>query len=326
MAAGPYGVAVVSPYDDPPGSFGLNAPLPLSRTTVDRRADRRGDDAWLAEAWSDPRSRVLVVERGRTLVDAADRLVLLAPPEAPEGERYLLGVEEERAYFAVSAPLPEPGPNFRAADLREVGALLGDRDAGLLVHAVALQRWHATHRHCPRCGALTELRGAGHVRVCVEDGSEHFPRVDPAVIVLVREEGEPEELSEERCLLARKPDWPKRRLSVLAGFVEPGESLEQAVAREVAEEVGLRVTGARYAASQPWPFPSSLMLGFEALASGAGVAVDEAEIAEAYWFTRGERWRATEAEAVLLPPGASIARRLIEGWYGGPLRSRPGGP
>lgn len=286
--------------------------LPLSRTTVDRSAERRWDDSWLADAWADPRSRVLVVDRGRALVDASDRLVLLPPAEAPDGERFLLGVESGQVYFAVCAALPEPAHGTQAAGLREVGALLDDRDAGLMVHAVALQRWHATHRHCPRCGAATEMRGAGHVRVCPEDESQHFPRVDPAVIMLVSDE-------DDRCLLARKPSWPEGRCSVLAGFVEPGESLEQAVAREVGEEVGLYVAGARYVASQPWPFPSSLMLGFMARASGADLELDGEEIVEARWFTRAELRRATETDSVLLPPGTSIARRLIESWYGDAL-------
>lgn len=301
------------------------AQLPLSRTTVDRSAERRRDDEWLAAAWCDPRTRVLVVERGRAVVDAANRLVYVAPEQAPEGERYFLGVEGGQSYFAVAAPAgtlerlatsdsaaPSGGSDRRVAGLRDIGALLDDRDAGLLVHAVALQRWHATHGHCPRCGAVTVSQGAGHVRVCVEDASEHFPRVDPAVIMLVRDE-------EDRCLLARKPSWPEQRYSVLAGFVEPGESLEQAVAREVAEEVGLYVAAARYIASQPWPFPSSLMLGFTATSSGEDVAVDQEEIVEADWYSRTQLRRATEQGTVLLPPETSIARRLIEGWYGGAL-------
>lgn len=304
--------------------------LPLARTTVDRLADRRHDEEWLSAAWADPRTRVLVVERGRAQVDAANRLVLRSPEQAPEGERYFLGVESGQAYFAVSVAsgtletlLPDtafaaPGAapagasDVRAVNLRDVGALLDDRDAGLLVHAVALQRWHREHGYCPRCGAATVAGGAGHVRVCAEDGSEHYPRVDPAVIMLIRDE-------EDRCLLARKPSWPQHRYSVLAGFVEPGESLEQAVAREVSEEVGLYVAAARYIASQPWPFPSSLMLGFMATASGGEVTVDQEEIVEAYWYTRTQLERATERGNVLLPPDTSIARRLIEGWYGGRL-------
>lgn len=297
------------------GGAGPSLPhMPLSRTTVDRAADRRWDETWLAQAWADPRSRVLVVDRGRALVDAADRLVLCSPADAPRGETYLLGVEAGQAHFAVVGALPDPPTDARVAGLREVGALLNDRDAGLMVHAVALQRWHATHQHCPRCGAATVMRGSGHMRVCPADDSQHFPRMDPAVIMLVRDE-------DDRCLLARKPDWPQQRRSVLAGFVEPGESLEQAVAREVSEEVGLYVAAPRYVASQPWPFPSNLMLGFMAWASGQVLDVDEEEIAAAQWFTRRDLQRAAGDGSVLLPPATSIARQLIETWYGGALPS-----
>ncbi|MQA86851.1 MAG: NAD(+) diphosphatase [Streptosporangiales bacterium] len=285
----------------------------LSRSTVDRAAIRRLDDAWLADTWADPRTRVLLVEDGRTLVDAGDvaaRLVFFSPDEAPEGERYLLGVDDATgaAYFAVSAELPDIEGGARPSGLRGIGALLNDRDAGLMVHAAALQLWHARHTHCPRCGTPTRVTAAGHVRVCPRDGSEHFPRVDPAVIMLVHD-------GNERCLLGRQPSWPQGRFSTLAGFVEPGESLEQAVAREVAEEVGIPIVGTRYMGSQPWPFPSNLMLGFFAEAGNDQIAVDAEEIAEARWFTRDELRSATEAGSVGLPGVVSIARRLIEGWY-----------
>lgn len=308
------------------GSSGFALPyLPLSHTAVDRSVDKREDEAWLEQAWRDPRSRVLVVGQGRAPVDASDQLVLVPPARAPDGARFLLGVEDGRAYFAVSAaesrvpgeqPSQHEGPSggegpagVRAASLREVGGVLGDRDAGLMVHAVALQRWHDTHGYCPRCGAATDVGLAGHVRICPADGSQHFPRVDPAVIMLVRD-------ADDRVLLARKSSWPEGRHSVLAGFVEPGESLEQAVGREVNEEVGLHVDAVRYMASQPWPFPSSLMLGFIARTSDTALGVDGDEIAEAEWFTRAGLRQATEDRAILLPPGTSIARRLIESWYG----------
>ncbi|MCO5999971.1 NAD(+) diphosphatase [Actinoallomurus rhizosphaericola] len=274
--------------------------------------ERRRDEAWLASAWDDPRTRVLVVERGKALVRPGPALVLLGREEAPEGERYLLGADEDGvAYFAVSAPLPavegtEPG------DLRTVGAALSDRDAGLLTQAVGLQNWHATHTHCPRCGALTTLASAGHTRICTVDGSEHFPRTDPAVIMLVHDG--------ERILLASGFRWPENRVSILAGFVEPGESLEQAVAREVHEEVGITVRDCRYLGSQPWPLPRSLMLGFVATADpGQELHADEEEIRNARWYTREELKAATEAGEILLPGRVSIARQLIERWYGGRL-------
>ncbi|WP_329241455.1 NAD(+) diphosphatase [Actinoallomurus sp. NBC_01490] len=286
--------------------------LALSRGALDRVGERRRDDAWLAETWANPRTRVIVVEGGKALVRPEPALVFVPPEQAPEGERYLLGVDgEETAYFAVSAPLPAI-EGTEPAGLRAVGARLDDRDAGLLTQAVALQNWHETHTHCPRCGAVTTPASAGHIRVCTVDGSEHFPRTDPAVIMLVHDD--------ERMLLASSHKWPARRMSILAGFVEPGESLEQAVAREVREEVGVAVHDCRYLGSQPWPLPRSLMLGFFARAyDGQDLRVDGEEIKSARWFTREELRAATESGELGLPGRISIARQLIERWYGGEL-------
>jgi NAD+ diphosphatase len=289
--------------------------LALARGTLDRATERRGDEEWLAKVWDYPRTRVLVVDQGKALVQVQDSpaLVLVSPAEAPLGERYLLGVDEDdTAYFAVNGPLPAVA-GAEEGTLRRVGALLGDRDSGLLVHAVALQNWHSTHPRCPRCGARTSVVNAGASRKCPEDGSEHFPRVDPAVIMLVYDDAD-------RILLARQPQWPERRVSILAGFVEPGESLEQAVIREVAEEVGLGVGDLRYLGSQPWPLPQSLMLGYFCRAADPdGMRVDDEEIQEAYWFTRDELRAAVVAGDILLPGKVSIARHLIEHWYGGEL-------
>ena len=353
--------------------------LALARGQLDRVAHRRQDTPWLKAAWADPRTRVLVVESGQSLVrfgaghgTPADRaqadraqadraqadgaqadaqadgapgdgvpadgasagLVLLPTAQVPEGDRILLGTDAAGvAYFAVLGPLPAAGPKraglkqaglkqaeLKRAGLREVGALLNDRDAGLLTHAVALANWHVTHTHCPRCGARTRLASAGHTRVCPVDDSEHFPRVDPAVIMLVLDSGG-------RCLLARNQKWPAKRVSILAGFVEPGESVEQAVAREVREEVGISVGEVRYLGSQPWPLPQSLMLGFSARAveDGQGaqpIRVDDDEIAEAHWYGREDLRVAIESGAILLPPPVSIAHRIIEAWYGAPLPGR----
>ena len=286
--------------------------LALARGALDRVGERRREEAWLAEMWADPRSRVLVIEQGKVPIRPDPALVLISPDEAPEGERYLLGVDVDGvAYFAVSAPLPAI-EGTEPAGLRATGALLSDRDAGLLTQAVALQNWHETHTHCPRCGALTRVASAGHTRICTVDGSEHFPRTDPAVIMLVHDE--------ERILLARSANWPAGRVSILAGFVEPGESLEQAVAREVHEEVGIKVGDCRYLGSQPWPLPRSLMLGFFARADeGQELHVDGEEIKSARWYTREELRVAAETGEVLLPGRISIARQLIERWYGGEL-------
>jgi len=175
-----------------------------------------------------------------------------------------------------------------------------------------LEAWHTTHEFCPRCGARTEIAFSGHIRVCPKDGSEHFPRVDPAVIMLIRDD-------DDRILLARGPQWPENRVSVLAGFVEPGESLELAVIREVHEEVGIVVTEPRYMGSQPWPFPRSLMLGFFARALTTDLHPDAVEIADARWFTRAELLAELEGGRLGLPSPISIARRLIEAWYGSAL-------
>jgi len=300
-------------------------PLALARAGVDRAAEHRMDEPWLAAAWSHPDTRVLLVAEGQAFVidtDTGGELVLLPSFETPEeGERYFLGTDAEGvSYFAVSLD-SLPGRldgDARPAGLREVGGLLGDRDSGLLVHAVALQNWHRSHRFCSRCGHPTAVAAAGHVRRCTSCAHEHYPRTDAAVIMLVTD-------GQDRALLGRQALWPEGRYSTLAGFVEPGESLEQAVAREVAEEAGVRVDlgTVTYVASQPWPFPASLMLGFLARAEewdgGTDIAVDGEELSAAAWFSREELRDGMADGSVLPPSGISIARRLVEIWYGGPL-------
>jgi NAD+ diphosphatase len=296
--------------------------LALSRGTVDRVTHKRTDKQWLDAAWADPRTRVLVVSGGRALIRPDDSasahagLIFVSPGQAPPGTRFLLGQDADGiVYFGVSADLPEPSGDARAASLREVGTLLGDRDAGLFTHAVALANWHDTHTHCPLDGTPTVLDPAGHSTTCPADGSEHFPRTDPAVIMLITD-------PDDRCLLARNVAWPGRRVSILAGFVEPGESAEHAVIREVAEETGIKVTNVRYVGSQPWPMPRSLMLGFRADApAGQAISVDRTELAEANWFSREELLAAIEARELGLPPPVSIARHIIESWFGGPIPS-----
>jgi NAD+ diphosphatase len=301
--------------------------LALSRSTVDRATPRRGDGAWVEAAWEDPGSQVLVVSDSQALVrfvDGRPELVFVSSDEAPEGTKFLLGVDaNDVAYFGVSVPggvsrVRSGEDDAQPTSLRQVGALLSDRDAGLLTHAVALANWHDTHTHCPRDGAPTVPAPAGHLTTCPADGSEHFPRLDPAVIMLVTD-------PDDRCLLARNALWPKGRMSVLAGFVEPGESAEHAVAREVFEETAITVGHIRYLGSQPWPMPRSLMLGFQAAApAGQRITVDAEEIGEARWFTREEMLAAIGTGELAVAPTSSIARRLIEFWYGGELPDGPG--
>ncbi|MDX6738836.1 NAD(+) diphosphatase [Actinocorallia sp. A-T 12471] len=289
--------------------------LALARGDIDRMAERRRDEDWVAAAWAG--SRVLVVDdKGRVPVRLTDRPELVYVPSrtAPKGERVLLGIDEDKiAYFAVCAPIPDGIPDAEPTGLRRIGALLADVESTLMTQAVAMAAWHGAHRFCPRCGAPTKAIAAGHVRVCTEDGGEQYPRLDPAVIMLVAD-------ADDRVLLARGVSWPERRASVLAGFIEPGESMEQAVAREVKEEVGLDVGEVTYMGSQPWPMPQSLMLGFSCRTDDvAKLKLDKAEIAEAYWYTRDELKAAALNRDVLLPGRVSIARQLIEHWYGADL-------
>ncbi|HLK41965.1 MAG TPA: NAD(+) diphosphatase [Thermoleophilia bacterium] len=302
--------------------------LALARGTVDRTVELRLDELALAAAWSNPDTRVLVVSEGRAFVldepDPVDpegtqtRLVTVPSYDAPEGDRYFLGRDESGFMFFAVPTETLPGRldgDARPASLREVGLLLSDRDAGLLTHAVALEHWHRSHRFCSKCGNPTEVAAAGHIRRCAHCGTEHYPRTDPAVIMAVTD-------PEERLLLGRGSSWDLRRFSVLAGFVEPGESLEQAVAREVAEEAGLTVTSVTYMGSQPWPFPYSLMLGFNATVDDPErIRADGEEVLEVRWFSRQELAEAVASGEVVLSGRISIARSLIERWYGGSLDS-----
>jgi NAD+ diphosphatase len=296
--------------------------VPLAGTGgIDRGSGHRLDEAWLAAAWSHPTTRVFVVSGGQALVeeteDGRTELVTMPSFDAPltEAHRYFLGTDpEDVRYFALQKDaLPGRMDDLaRPAGLREAAALLSERDNELLVHAVALENWQRMHRFCSRCGERTVIAAAGHIRRCPACGAEHYPRTDPAVIMLVTDEAD-------RALLGRQLHWPEGRFSTLAGFVEPGESIEEAVVREVAEEVGITVVETAYVASQPWPFPSSLMLGFAARATSAELQVDGEEIDEARWFSRDELRAALESGEVLPPYGVSIAARLIEMWYGKPL-------
>jgi NAD+ diphosphatase len=284
--------------------------IALSMRAHDRVGARRTDHEWLAETWADPQTRVLLLARGTfPLRDRGSAVDWRTPREVPDGQRIFLGAREGAAYFAVLLDAAPDGETWTS--LRAAGPRLGPEDAGMVVHALALAEWHVVHRHCPRCGGLLRAAQAGHVLTCAECGRQQFPRTDPAVIMLVSDG--------DRCLLGRQPAWPEGRYSTLAGFVDPGESLEQAVVREVAEEVGIEVADVTYFGNQPWPFPASLMVGFFARAVTTEISVDDDEISDARWFTREDITAQTEAGTLLLPSGISISRSLIEAWYGGPL-------
>ena len=291
-------------------------PITFAGGALDRAADKRSDAAWVEQARSDPAARAVVAGRGGVLLDGeapapgsdaweAGEGRPLAPALQPldDREAILLGVLGD-PLWVVEAREDEP-----LSGLREAAPLLSDADAGLLAYAQQLLHWRRTHRFCGTCGEPTAPQEAGHVRACPNGHTSH-PRTDPVVIMLVVD-------GADRVLLGRQRQWPPRRYSALAGFVEPGETLEAAVAREVAEEVGVAVSDVRYRASQPWPFPANLMLGFEAAYAGGEVAADEEELEDARWFSREELRAAVGGgpdAPLLLPPPLAIARRLVDAW------------
>jgi NAD+ diphosphatase len=293
---------------------------PLSRSTLDRAAQLRTDTVWLDEAWA--RARILVIEGGKALV-AGDRLVLLEADQAPDGQRLFLGVDPDGTpHFAVPASLPPTRADdlVRPHGVREVGHILTSFEAGLLMTAVALANWHAGHGFSPATGQPSIPAQGGWIRA-TEDGAQMWPRTDPAIIVLVHD-GVPG--PEGVCLLGMNAAWSRGRagdlprFSCLAGFVEPGESAEQTLVREVAEEVGIHVSDLQYLASQPWPYPGSLMLGFHAVADpDEQLSPDPEEIADARWFTRSQIHAALRGDpgagfATAMP--SSIAHYLIRRW------------
>ncbi|MFI9487588.1 NAD(+) diphosphatase [Promicromonospora sp. NPDC052451] len=292
--------------------------LPFLRAAHDRAAHRRAEPRLVDDLRKEPGTRVLVL-RGDRVATTGSRVALFPSADVAHLTAHIhlfLGEADGVAYLAavLAEPGTDPEPELDVdwAGMRTLD--VPDLEQGLAVEAFALARWHASHTHCPLCGTPTDVAQAGWVRVCPADGSHHFPRTDPAVIMAITD-------ADDRLLLARGPEWGTDRRSVLAGFVEPGESLEQAVVRETAEEVGVVVDpgSIEYRGSQPWPFPASLMLGFRARATTTELVRQEDEIAEADWFTRAELTAAL-AEGRLSPHGRnSIGRALIEEWLGGPM-------
>lgn len=284
--------------------------LALSRVDHERAAHLRTDQPTLDALWIAPSTRVLRVHRGRCEV-VGQELAWFTSSTVGEGERYFLGQHRGVSYFACA--VDDESAIQSAATLREIGAVLPDLEVGLLVQAVALAQWHASHPRCARCGDPTEVVSAGYARRCSTCDVEHYPRTDPAVIVLVCDE-------QDRILLGRQAVWPQGRFSTFAGFVEPGESFESAVAREVHEEAGVHVTDVRYLGSQPWPFPASVMIAFVATTAHPEQArPDGSEIEQVRWFSREELADSLASGEVILPPSVSIARRMIEAWFGDAL-------
>ena len=294
--------------------------LDLAANAHDRAGERRVDDEWLDARWRDPETRVLVVSGTRIRpVDGA--IPWVAPSDAPDsGRKVLLGEREGSAWFALIVdPEDAPGERGEYVGIRAVLPYLAEdaADAPLVFHAVGMAEWHWSTRFCPWCGGPLESRNAGAELVCTQCGKTQFPRTDPAVIMAITY-GDPG-AADELLLLGRQEAWPTGRYSTLAGFLEPGETLEDAVRREVWEEVRVRVGQVTYFGNQPWPLPASLMLGFLGRAETREIHVDGREIQDARWFTRSQMREEAERGELVLPGGVSISQSLVEHWYGGPL-------
>ena len=288
--------------------------------TLDRATTLRGDPDWVTLRLGDPTSVAVAAGREGVLLSDVAQPSLLRRPIGDGGASYLdpaapilLGIERGAAVFAVDLEDLDPADRSEFTEggtvvgLRDAGVLLSHPEGGLAAYISALLNWHRAHRFCANCGAATSVVEAGYSRRCPVCGATHFPRTDPVVIMLVEHAG--------RLLLGRRAGWPSNRYSVLAGFVAPGESLDEAVVREVREESGIEAYSPRYVTSQPWPFPSSLMLGFEARADGGEPSARDGELEDVGWFTlRSVREALIDAGELRLPPPISIARFLIERW------------
>lgn len=294
----------------------------LVAQSINRASWRRRDDQWIERSLNDPSTRFVPLRRTDNCFtdEEIPRPVFYSPSDLGDLRKeadsvVFLGTKDERAYFALDLPpdisLPshngDSPPRFR--DLKGASPLLRPEDGALLAYARAMTHWHQRNRFCSNCGSPSKSASGGHVRICVnpECAQQHFPRTDPAIIVLVA--------SEERCLLGRQAIWPDRMYSTLAGFVEPGETLEAAVIREVQEETGVFVQEVQYHSSQPWPFPASIMLGFTARAGSEKIKPIDHELQDARWFTCEEMARGIQEGSLRLPTPISIAYRLIEDWF-----------
>jgi len=285
---------------------------------IDRSSHLRENPATLDLLWS--KAQILQIAQGRIgatgYLDADRVAALITSGEFKEGSRYFLGLDVVTGdpYFAWdtqwSVAKTDDEMKVGFTTLRDVGAALSAIDVELALHGVALSNWHRAHPCCAKCGAPTRVDLGGAVRVCDIDKSQHHPRTDGAVIVLIRD-------NDDRILLGHQPIWPEGRFSCFAGFLEPGETFEQCVAREVFEESGVSVREINYLGSQPWPFPASIMISFDAVTDFPESArPDGSEITEVKWFTRDQLRAEAMAGTLLLPPTISVARKMIERWLG----------
>ena len=295
--------------------------LPLARAAIDRAGELRLDADKLSELW---RTAAIVhfssgkfhctsstsTTNSLTRFTSTEIDSRLATDDFTTGERFFLGFDSGTAYFAwCSEDIVSTDVKADFKSLREIGDDLSDADMGLAVHAQALANWHHTHQFCSRCGATTTSAQGGSLRKCDVDASEHYPRTDPAIIVLVKDK-------DDNILLGRQKVWPEHRFSNFAGFVEPGESFENCVTREVGEEAGVDISDVIYLGSQPWPFPASIMIAFHAITSNPEAArPDGQEIEEVRWYSRASMKQAIADKTLLLPPGMSVSRRMLEAWY-----------
>ena len=290
---------------------------PFTGMQLDRASTERKDPGWIAERLADPGALSLLAGPNSVVVGRDGDAGLLRAPAVPASVRdaILLGLDgDSRPVFAIDLEPLAADQRSQMMDggeligLRDAGARLPHAEAGLAAYVNGLLNWHRRHRFCANCGAPTEIEEAGHSRHCPRCGAHHFPRTDPVVIMTVEHDG--------RLLLGRRAGWPAGRCSVLAGFVSPGESSEEAVVREVEEESGIVAHEPVYVASQPWPFPSSLMLGFDAGSDGGTPVARDGELEEVAWYPLDSVRAALDGSnpELLLPPSISIARYLIERW------------
>ena len=295
---------------------------------IDRAGELRVNQETLDQLWK--RAKILQIAEGRiaavdtalTLISAQDVAAHIAAHTFTEGSRYFLGLdlETKAPFFAWDTEwvgsIDDEVKEVGFSTVREIGSLLSEQELEISLHAMGLSNWHRAHPRCPRCGGATRVDLGGAARTCDADGSQHHPRTDSAVIVLVKDRSD-------RILLGHQPIWPEGRFSTFAGFLEPGETFEQCVAREVLEESAVVVTELKYLGSQPWPFPASIMIAFEAVTDNPERAQgDGQEITEVKWFTRAQLMAAAKDGSLLLPPSISVARKMIERWLG---ESAPGG-